>query len=68
MAGTHQIREAIKEVGAKNGPPNYLVVFGDNSEAEEILRSLGLEEIEIKDCSDEEVKRFFEKSALVEVL
>lgn len=67
LAGTHQIREAIKEVGAKNGP-NYLVVFGDNSEAEEILRSLGLEEIEIKDCSDEEVKRFFEKSALVEVL
>lgn len=67
LAGTHQIREAIKEVGAKNGP-NYLVVFEDKSEAEEILRSLGLEEVELKDCSDDELKKFFEKSALVEVL
>lgn len=43
-------------------------MFGDNLEVEEILRSFGFEEIEIKDCFDEEVKRFFEKSVLVEVL
>ncbi|WP_054840898.1 KEOPS complex subunit Cgi121 [Thermococcus peptonophilus] len=67
LAGTHQIREAIREVGAKNGL-NYLVIFGDRSKAEETLRNLGLTEVELKDCSDDELKRFFEKSALVEVL
>ncbi|MBP1911047.1 KEOPS complex subunit Cgi121 [Thermococcus stetteri] len=67
LAGTHQIKEAIKMVGAKNGP-NYLVVFGERSKAEEILKSIGLKELELRDCSDNELKRFFEKSALVEVL
>ena len=67
LAGTLQIKDAIKSVGVREGP-NYLVVFGDESQAREIVEKLGLEELPFDDCSDENAKTFFEKSALVEVL
>ncbi|WP_297063438.1 KEOPS complex subunit Cgi121 [Thermococcus sp.] len=67
LAGTLQIKEAIKDVGVREGP-NYLVVFGDESRAWGIIEKLGLEELPFDDCSDEIAKTFFEKSALVEVL
>lgn len=67
LAGTLQIKDAIKDVGVREGP-NYLVVFGDESRAREIIEKLGLEELPFDDCPDEIAKTFFEKSALVEVL
>jgi KEOPS complex subunit Cgi121 len=67
LAGTHQIKEAIKAIGAREGY-NYLVVFGSREDAERMVGELGLEEVELEDCPDEELKKLFEKSALVEVL
>ena len=67
LAGTLQIKDAIGEVGARSGE-NYLVVFGDEVRAKEVLKELGLEELPLDDCPDEIAKTFFEKSALVEVL
>lgn len=67
LAGTLQIRDAIREVGVKEGP-NYLVVFGEESYAKKVIDEFGLEELPLDECPDEIVKTFFEKSALVEVL
>jgi len=67
LAGTLQIKDAIREVGVKPGA-NYLVVFGEEAGAREVLGELGLEELPMEDCPDEIAKTFFEKSALVEVL
>jgi len=67
LAGTLQIKDAIREVGLREGP-NYLVVFGDEGSAKATLEELGLEELPMEDCPDETAKTFFEKSALVEVL
>jgi len=67
LAGVLQIRDAIREVGAKPGE-NYLVVFGGEAKAREILNKLGLKELPLDECPDGIVKTFFEKSALVEVL
>jgi len=67
LAGTLQIKDAIREVGAKPGE-NFLVVFGSENDAKRTLEELGLEELPIIECSKESAKTFFEKSALVEVL
>ena len=67
LAGTLQIKDAIKQVGVKQGE-NFLVVFGDEDYAKEIMNELGLEELPLDECPDEIAKTFFEKSALVEVL
>ncbi|AFL95664.1 hypothetical protein CL1_1465 [Thermococcus cleftensis] len=67
LAGTLQIKDAIKNHGAGEGE-NYLVVFGSGERAKEILAELGLEELPLIDCNKEKSKRFFEKAALVEVL
>lgn len=67
LAGTLQIKEAIKKVGAKPGE-NYLVVFGDENKARGMLLKLGLKEIPLHECPVDVTKTFFEKSALIEVL
>jgi len=67
LAGTLQIKDAIKQVGAKPGE-NFLVVFGSEDDARRVLEELGLEELPIGECPEEIAKTFFEKSALVEVL
>ncbi|WP_297513076.1 KEOPS complex subunit Cgi121 [Thermococcus sp.] len=67
LAGTLQIKDAIREVGAKPGE-NFLVVFGSEDDARRVLEELGLEELPIGECPEEIAKTFFEKSALVEVL
>ncbi|MEO2151670.1 MAG: KEOPS complex subunit Cgi121 [Thermococcus sp.] len=67
LAGTLQIKDAIREVGANSGE-NFLVVFGSEDEARSVLEELGLEELPIGECPEEIAKTFFEKSALVEVL
>ncbi len=67
LAGTLQIREAIKDYGVARGL-NYLVVFGGMNEAEAFLKEHGLEQGEAVHCSKEVSKSLFEKSALTEVL
>lgn len=67
LAGTLQISDAIKTCGVGEGL-NYLVVFGTPKEAERIVEELGLEAAEPAECSKEEAKIHFERSALVEVL
>jgi KEOPS complex subunit Cgi121 len=67
LAGTLQIKEAIKERGIKDRE-NYLVVFGGRERAEALLEELGLEELPEVGCEKEKLKTFFEKAALVEVL
>jgi len=68
-SGTLQIKDAIKAVGAKKGE-NFIVAFGDNAEKDlqEILSKIPAEEIPFNDCEKEEVKKLFEKAALVDVL
>ncbi|ASA78035.1 KEOPS complex subunit Cgi121 [Thermococcus sp. 5-4] len=67
LAGTLQIKDAIAQNGIKNGE-NYLVVFGTQERALEVLRELGLNELPLTGCDEEKVKTFFEKAALAEVL
>ncbi|NJF25999.1 KEOPS complex subunit Cgi121 [Thermococcus sp. Bubb.Bath] len=67
LAGTLQIKEAIKKYGVAQGL-NYLVVFGRVEEAEAFLKEHGLEEEKAVHCSKEVSKSLFEKSALTEVL
>jgi KEOPS complex subunit Cgi121 len=67
LAGTLQIKEAIKEHGVGRGL-NYLVVFGGIEEAEAFLKEHGLEEEKAIHCGREGSKSLFEKSALTEVL
>jgi len=67
LAGTHQIREAIKLRGAGNGP-RYLVVFGSEEEAREFMRKFALEELEPEHCEEAKLKPIMEKTALVEAL
>ncbi|NJE85069.1 KEOPS complex subunit Cgi121 [Thermococcus sp. CX2] len=67
LAGTLQIKDAIAQHGVRNGE-NYLIVFGNRSRMEAIIRELGLKELPMDDCDKEKVKTFFEKAALVEVL
>ncbi|WP_042702491.1 KEOPS complex subunit Cgi121 [Thermococcus sp. PK] len=68
-SGTLQIKDAIKTVGAKEGE-NFIVAFGENAEKDlqEILSKIPAEEIPFNDCEKEEVKKVFEKAALVDVL
>lgn len=67
LAGTHQIKEAIKKIGVKTGY-NYLVFFGGREEAKAFIDKLELREVELKECPDDKLKKLFEKSALVEIL
>lgn len=67
LSGTLQIREAIEKNGVKRGL-NYLVVFGSEKDAEEIIESLNLTRTTPIECSPEALKSIFEKSAIVEVL
>ncbi len=67
LAGTLQIKDAIKERGIVNGE-NYLVVFGSPERAEELIGELGLKKLPPLECEPEKLKTFFEKSALVEVM
>ncbi|MCD6372499.1 MAG: KEOPS complex subunit Cgi121 [Thermococcus sp.] len=67
LAGTHQIKEAIKLRGAGTGP-RYLVVFGSGEEAEEFIGRFDLGELEPEHCSGEKLKPLMEKAALVEAL
>ncbi|ASJ02325.1 hypothetical protein A3L09_03195 [Thermococcus profundus] len=67
LAGTLQISDAIKARGVGKGL-NYLVVFGTGDEAEEVVKRLGLSSTLPIQCTEEEAKIYFEKSALVEVL
>ncbi len=67
LSGTLQIKEAIKEHGASKDD-NYLVVFGDEGKAAEVMRSLGLREKPLSGCNEEVLKNLLEKAALVEVL
>ncbi|KUJ98616.1 MAG: hypothetical protein XD43_1722 [Thermococcales archaeon 44_46] len=68
-SGTLQIKDAIKAVGAKKGE-NFIVAFGDNAEKvlQEILSKIPAEEIPFNDCEKDEVKKLFEKAALIDVL
>ncbi|WP_297486886.1 KEOPS complex subunit Cgi121 [Thermococcus sp.] len=65
LAGTLQIRDAIREVGLAKGP-GYLVVFGGS--AEEARRRLGLRPWEGEHCPGEKLKPLLERAAMVEVL
>ena len=67
LSGGLQIKDAIKERGVKKGE-NYLVVFGDKAALEKFIKEHGLKEVETTSCSPAEMKTFFDKSALVEVL
>jgi len=67
LAGTHQIKEAIKFRGAGNGP-RYLVVFGSGGEAENFVREFGLKELEPEHCDKDTLKPLMEKIAIVEAL
>lgn len=67
LAGTHQIKEAIKLRGAATGP-RYLVVFGSEEDAEEFIGRFHLEELEPEHCDGERLKPLMEKAALVEAL
>lgn len=68
IAGTLQIKEAIKEVGARRGE-NYLVAVDMSSDAlEALMRELNLREMPMDDCNPEALKKYFELSAMVEVL
>lgn len=67
LAGTLQIKDAIREHGVSNGE-NYLVVFGGRERAEELIKKLGLQRLPPIGCEPEKLKTFFEKSALVEVM
>lgn len=68
-SGTLQIKDAIRAVGAKSGE-NFIVAFGENAEKDlrEVLSKIPAEKIPFKDCKKEEVKKLFEKAALVDVL
>jgi len=61
LAGTVQIREAIDKVGLSKGF-NYVILFND--EIPEGLKVVG----DNGECEDVELKRSFERMALVEVL
>ncbi|MDV3103309.1 KEOPS complex subunit Cgi121 [Thermococcus waiotapuensis] len=67
LAGSPQIKEAIKKVGLTKGV-NYLVFFGSKGELKEILEKLGLKEAPMQNCDPERAKKYFEISALVEAL
>ncbi|WP_324736368.1 KEOPS complex subunit Cgi121 [Thermococcus sp. SY098] len=69
LAGTLQIGEAIKKVGAKEGE-NFIVAFGQNARKtlEDFLKKNSLKEIHFVDCDVEKVKRLFEQAAIVEAL
>ncbi|WP_457742334.1 KEOPS complex subunit Cgi121 [Thermococcus sp.] len=67
LSGGLQIRDAIRERGVIKGD-NYLVVFGDKATLEEFIKEHGLKEVKVTSCSPADMKTFFEKSALVEVL
>lgn len=67
LAGTHQIREAIKLRGAGTGPC-YLVVFGSDEEARRLIRRFGMERLEPEHCDEAKLKSLMEKAALVETL
>ncbi|NJE08609.1 KEOPS complex subunit Cgi121 [Thermococcus sp. M39] len=69
LAGTLQIGEAIKKVGAKSGE-NFLVAFGKNAHKilEEFIKRNSLKEVPLSDCDREKIKALFEKAAIVEVL
>lgn len=67
LGGTLQISEAIKKVGVKEGI-NYLVFFGPPEELIEIIKKLGLKEVQLEHCKEGEAKKYFEISALVEAL
>jgi len=67
ISGTMQIREAIAKNGVKRGL-NYLVVFGTETDAKEIIESLNLTKTVPVECGPELLKPLFEKAAIVEVL
>lgn len=69
LAGTLQIHEAIKRVGAKKGE-NFIVAFGEGAaeELESFIRKNNLQRIPFEDCNVEEVKELIELAALVDVL
>lgn len=67
LSGEIQIKDAIRKRGVRKGE-NYLVVFGKRRDVEDFIKRHGLREIAVESCSKEEMKTFFEKSALVEVL
>lgn len=69
LAGTIQIHEAIRQIGAKEGE-NFIVSFG--KDADKRLRNFlirhDLKEIPMKDCEKEKVKDLMELSAIVDVI
>jgi len=65
IAGSKQISESIKKKGLKVGF-NYLVFFGDKKEFMNILQKADLKTVELKKCKDAEIKKKFEKSAILE--
>lgn len=67
LAGSLQIKEAIRKHGAANGD-NYLVVFGDEGKALEVMERFGLREKPMPSCRGDVLKNLLEKAALVEVL
>ncbi len=67
LAGTHQIREAIKLRGADNGP-RYLVVFASEDETREFMQRFALKELEPEHCEGGKLKPMMERAALVEAL
>ncbi len=67
LAGTLQIKDAIREVGIRQGD-NYLVFFGSREECTEFMRGFNLKELPSIECAGDNMKTFFENAALVEVL
>ncbi|NJE25808.1 KEOPS complex subunit Cgi121 [Thermococcus sp. MV5] len=68
-SGTLQIKDAILQVGAKEGE-NFLVAIGEHAEGDlrDIITKISARELPIVDCEEEKVKELFECAALVDVL
>ncbi|WP_048146956.1 KEOPS complex subunit Cgi121 [Pyrococcus abyssi] len=70
LAGVKQIKDAIKIIGARKGE-NLIIYFGVSdpcSSLKDFISSLGLREEPLKPCDEDEVKRGFERAAIIEAL
>ncbi|HII61417.1 KEOPS complex subunit Cgi121 [Pyrococcus horikoshii] len=68
LAGVKQIKDALKLVGASKGE-NFIVIFNVDNPCDKLrrlLQSLGIREIELNKCPQEELKKSLEKMAMVE--